>query len=534
MCIPEEEVEKPRKALFARCSDGFGSLVAAMKVLSPHPVGTNGPGLVRPARPPGPSRRRVLIAFVILAAFAAGALALWNGLRPRIAYATAAVVRKDLLQTVTATGTVNPQNTILVGSQVSGTITEQDADYNSVVRKGQILTRLDPTSFRAALANAVAAEAAARNTSVASLAGLASAQQNALAARDALASARSQVAKARAALDLANVTLQRDRALLAQGYVPQQQVDTDVSNAAAARAAYDAAVIAVPQAAAALNASIAQAQGAQASAAASRQAVAAQRAVVATARYNLDQTVIRSQVKGTVIARNITIGQTVAASFQTPTLFTLGQDLTKMEVDVAVGEPDIGGVRAGQIADFTVLAYPNRTFHGYVYQVRQNPTTINNVVTYDTVVYVDNNDGALYPGMTANASIHVAKANNALVVPISALQYAPPQAQGAAAPGSSGTSPWGTTQASLTRTIIAGRAGRLYVLRNANLARVPVRILLVSGTEAAVMPVGAALGAGDRVVTSDSESQMATQQNAPSSTLTTGQPSYGRTGGGPR
>jgi HlyD family secretion protein len=432
---------------------------------------------------------------------------------------------------VTATGTVNPQNTILVGTQDSGTITEQDADYNSVVKKGQILTRIDPTSFRAALANAEAAEAQASNTAAASLSGVASAEQNALAARDALASARSQVAKAKAALDLANLTLHRDRALLQPGYVPQQQVDTDVSNAASARAAYDAAMIAVPQARAALDASLAQAQSAQASAAASREAVDVQHAVVATARYNLDQTVIRSQVKGTVIARNITIGQTVAASFQTPTLFTLGQDLTKMEVDVAVGEPDIGGVRAGQIADFTVLAYPNRTFHGFVYQVRQNPTTINNVVTYDTVVYVDNKDGALYPGMTANASIHVAKVTDALVVPIAALQYAPPQARHITPAGASATSPWGATEASLTRTIIAGRSGRLYVLRDGKLVRLAVRVMLVSGTEAAVNAAGAALRIGDRVVTSDTESLMAAQRTAASSALTTGQ-SYNRSGSG--
>lgn len=203
-----------------------------------------------------------------------------------------------------------------------------------------------------------------------------------------------------------------------------------------------------------------------------------------------------------------------------------------MEVDVSVGEPDIGGVRAGDIADFTVLAYPNRTFRGYVYQVRENPTTINNVVTYDTVVYVANKDGALYPGMTANVSIHVAKVTNALVVPVAALQYAPPRetrSSGVASP----TSPWGMTEAALTRTIIAGRNGRLYVMRGGSLVRVPVRVQLVSGTEAAVAPIApASLKAGEAVVTSDSQAVLAQQQAAQSALTRTQQQSPARPGGG--
>jgi HlyD family secretion protein len=505
-----------------------------MNVLQREILKSNG----QAAAPPHlPQRRRTVVVGVILAVLAALALGfvVRARLQPQIGYITAHVVRKDLVQTVTATGTVNPQNTILVGTQDSGTITQQDADYNSVVKKGQILTKLDPTSFQAALNNAQASESQAQNASSASFASAAAAQQNVVAAREALDSARSQVFKAKAALYLADVTLGRDRALLKQGYIAQQQADNDTATAAAAKSAYDAAVIAVPQAQAQLQASAAQWQSARQSAIASRDAVDVQRAAVATARYNLDNTVIRSQVNGTVIARNITIGQTVAASFQTPTLFTMGQDLKKMEVDVAVGEPDIGGVRAGDVTDFTVLAFPNRTFHGMVYQVRQNPTTINNVVTYDTVVYVGNKDGALYPGMTANASIHVAKVRNALVVPIAALQYAPPERQHRTASGAqTPLSPWGMTEASLTRTIIAGRRGRAFVLRGGQLVRVPVRVLLVSDTEAAVAPSGATLNVGDTVVTADTASLMAAQQAAATSALTTRTTSLGRpTGGGP-
>jgi HlyD family secretion protein len=497
---------------------------------------SNGKGATAPqARPRRRFPRLIFSAAALVAVLALALVVVRLRTANNVTYITAAVVRENLVQTVTATGTVNPQNTILIGTQVSGTVTEQDADFNSVVNKGQVLTRLDPTSFRAALEGTQASQSQAESTWAAGVAGAAAADQNVNAARAALATAKSQVSKARAALKLAEVTLSRDKALLGPGYIAPTQYDTDASNLASAKSAYEAALIAVPAAQAQLASATASAQAAHESELASRHAVDVQRANVATAQYNLDNTVIRSQVKGTVIARNITIGQTVAASFQTPTLFTLGQDLTKMEVDVAVGEPDIGGVRGGDISDFTVLAYPNRTFHGFVYQVRQNPTTVNNVVTYDTVVYVDNTDGALYPGMTANASIHVAKVSNALVVPIAALQYSPPQSQQRRnATSGTPTSPWGATEASLTRTIIAGRNGRLFVQRNGSLVRIPVRVLLVSDTEAAVAPIApAALAAGEPVVVSDSRSMMAEQQGAATSALTrSSQPSLGRPNAG--
>ncbi|HTX55681.1 MAG TPA: efflux RND transporter periplasmic adaptor subunit [Candidatus Acidoferrales bacterium] len=470
---------------------------------------------------PNRQRRIAAAAAVIIVAILATVM-LRIRAADNVTYVTTPVVRKQLVQFVAATGTVNPQNTILVGTQVSGTILEQDADYNSMVGKGQVLTRLDPTSYRAALENAQAAESQAEGTWAASLSDVAAAEQNVNAAQAALNTAISQVAKAKAALVFADATVRRDAALLKPGYIAQSQYDSDSANQVAAKSALDAALIAVPQAKAQLAAQIATEQAAQASMKASKDAIGVQRANVAVAQYNLDNTVIRASVKGMVIARNITIGQTVAASFQTPTLFTLGQDLTKMEVDVSVGEPDIGGVRAGDIADFTVLAYPNRTFHGYVYQVRQNPTTVNNVVTYDTVVYVDNKDGALYPGMTANASIHVAKVTNALVVPIAALQYAPPQ-RGPAATAAAvvAGSPWGITDAALTRTIIAGRNGRVFVMRKGTLVRVAVRVLLVSGTDAAVAAIAPAnLNAGDTVATADSQTMKAQEQAAARSALT--------------
>lgn len=490
-----------------------------------------------------PRRRHTLwiVAALVLVAAIVVALYVRARMSPPVSYFTSKVVRQDLVRLVTATGTVNPRDTIFVGTQVSGTILEQDADFNTAVKKGQVLTRLDPTSFQAQLALTSANAAQARNAWLASLAGANSAKQNQLAAQanvaaagEALASAQAQVAKSEAALHVANLTVERDRQLLEQGFIAQAQADSDGANAVAAKSANDAANIAVKQAEAQLHAQIAserattaQSQSAAASAMAAQHAYEAQQAAVAQASYNFNNTVIRSQVDGTVIGRNITIGQTVAASFQTPTLFTIGRDLTKMEVDVSVGEPDIGGVRKGNIVDFTVLAYPNRTFRGVVYQVRKNPTTVNNVVTYDTVVYVENKDGALYPGMTANASIHVAKAANAIVVPIASLQYSPPeQAKRRNAATAPRTSAWGVTQASISRTIVAGRDGRLFLLRSGKPAHVPVNVELVNDTQAAVTPQRGALGPGDDVITSDSTTQMATLQSAPTSALTR-QPSYG-------
>ena len=519
-----------------------------MKTLEHGVIGKpNGSATLTPRKQ---TNRRAIIVLIILVIAIVAAAGMFIRARnaARISYITTSVLRKDLVHTVTATGTVNPQNTILVGTQVSGTVQEQDADYNDVVKKNQVLTRLDPTSFKAALENLQAAESQAQSTYAASLASANSArqnvvvaQQNAQVAREALASARTQVAKAKAALDLADVTVRRDRELLAQGFIAQSQSDTDSSNAVAAKSAYEAAVIAVGQAQSQLQSQIAaqgvataQARAADSSSVAANHAVDVQRAAVAQAQYNYDNTIIRSQVKGTVIARNITIGQTVAASFQTPTLFTIGQDLTKMQVDVAVGEPDIGGVRAGDIADFTVLAYPNRTFRGYVFQVRQNPTTVNNVVTYDTVVYVQNKDGSLYPGMTANASIHVAKVMHGLVVPIAALQWSPPESQRRQPSAGTPISPWGLTEASITRTIVAGRDGRVFVLRSGKPTYVPVRVELVADTEATVSPTRGGLSAGDAVITADTSSQMAAQQAAATSALTRPTQSLGRSSGGGR
>jgi HlyD family secretion protein len=411
------------------------------------------------------------------------------------AYVTEPVAQQALTQTVSASGTVNPQNTVAVGTQVSGVISEIDVDYNSVVHEGEVLARLDPSTLQAQLDQAEATLAQMEDQETAQASSAASAQA-------AIPSAAATVTRARSALALAQNTLQRDQSLLAQGYVSRAQVQTDQDSLVSAQAALDTAQ------AQAMQASY-SAQGGSASTSAAQEAIAAQEAVVQQDQVNLQHAVITSPVNGTVIARDVSVGQTVAASLQTPTLFTIAQDLSKMEVDIAVGEPDIGSVRPGENVSFTVLAYPNDVFHGVVTQVRENPTTVNNVVTYTVITRVNNSSGKLLPGMTATATIDVATAPNALVVPLQALQYHPhfarPSTGAHAAQTATSASPWGeTAQGSSAQTIIDGSTAAVFVDENGRLAPVPVRVDLISGTQVAVTPLRGSLAAGDAVVISDS------------------------------
>ena len=505
-----------------------------------------------------------------------------------VEYTTAPVQTGSLAQTVTASGTLNPQNTISVGTQVSGTISEIDSDFNAHVKKGQVLAKLDPTTFQASLDQAEAtlaqseaqaqasgatasggpaAVAAAQAQAQAASAGMHVAQATANASNAAIATAQTNVAKAQSALALAQQTVARDNQLLSQGYIAASQADADKSNEVAAQSALDAARTAVTQSQAQAQAS--QAQIAQAAAQQAAQsdtagvsaataasqaatheagvaAIGIQQALVKTAQANLAHTIITSPVDGTVISRQVSVGQTVAASFSTPTLFTIAQNLEKMELDLAVGEPDIGRLTPGDAVNFTVLAYPNRIFTAKVAQVRQNPTTVSNVVTYTVVVYVDNKDGALRPGMTANATITVAHVDNATIVPLAAFTYAPPAgsfsrgsrrnrggaagataasasasqsggnaaAQGGASrrSGSSGNSngasasPWGATSASSGGAVTSGAFGRIFVLHGGKLQPVPVKVGLVGDTSASVTPLRGTLADGDQVVTGDNRS----------------------------
>ncbi len=518
-----------------------------------------------PARPgrlrlPRPSRWMAVAAGAAIIALAAG-LVVWRvraGSSP--ALVTVPITQGTLVQIATSSGTVNPQDTITVGTQVSGTISQLFVDFNSKVKAGEVLAKLDPTQMQAALAQAEAAFAqtqaqanAAGDTAQGQISAVAVARANAAAQlateqalQDAIGTAQSNVTKSQAALVLAQQTLARDQTLLAQGFIAAATVDADKSNEVAAQStlvsAQDAVAQARSQAAAAIaqdrasNAATLQSQSTASSSVATAQAnqaaVAAAQAQVQQAQLNLSHTVITSPVDGTVIARDVSIGQTVAASLQTPTLFSIAKDLGKMEVDLAVGENDIGNVKTGDAVDFSVLAYPGQTFQGVVSQVRENPTTVSNVITYDTIVLVNNQDGKLRPGMTANASIHVAQADNALIVPLAALTYRPAtfsgarrapqgtapanapsaQPQGAAANGS----PWGQTLGGSSGSLIAGSRGRVFVDVGGKLTTVPVQITLVNATNAAVTPLRGTLKAGDQVVTANGSAQKRSAQSGQS------------------
>ena len=298
-------------------------------------------------------------------------------------YYTEKVTQGDIQNVVQATGTINAVTTVQVGSQVSGTIQTLNADFNSHVRKGQVIAQIDPSLFKGALLQAKA--------------DLADAQANSIAAKANLEKA--QAASAQAKLDFDRYTT-----LAKEGVVPQQQLDT-------AKATYDSDVAAVNAAKAQVTQAAAQAQQ--------------KSAAVAVAQTNLDNTTIKSPIDGTVVARSVDVGQTVAASLQAPTLFTIAQDLTKMQVYVSTDESDVGMIQPGQKVNFKVDAFPAQTFYGKVSAVRLNATTVQNVVTYTTVVDFDNPDMKLYPGMTAYVNIPVASATNVVRVPNGALRYKP-------------------------------------------------------------------------------------------------------------
>lgn len=464
-----------------------------------------------------PKRLYAALAAVIIAAIVLATVVSRANSQPQVT--TQPVVRQTVLQSVTASGTVNAQNTITVGTQVSGTISELDVDFNSKVHKGQVLAKIDPSTFQAQVDQAKAAVAQAQaqaNAASANATGAGAtvnvASANAAAQNAAIQTAQANVAKAQDALTLAQRQFDRDNALLKQGYLPAATLDTDRSNLTQAQAAVAAAQAAVAQAraqAAASNATIdqnaAQAQGQQATAAATQASIGSAQATLQQDQLNLNHTVITSPVDGTVVSRAVSIGQTVAASLQTPTLFTIAQDLKKMEVDINVGEPDIGNVKPGDTVDFSVLAYPNQTFHGVVSTVRINPQTVNNVVTYQVIVNVNNSDGRLLPGMTANATINVASANNALVVPVTALHTRAMRnsTQTQSSPAATAQSPWGqVSSGNVGGSVTAGSDASLMVQRNGKLQRVRVHVTLVTASQAAVAPIeGSTLSERDNVVT---------------------------------
>jgi HlyD family secretion protein len=340
-------------------------------------------------------------------------------------YRLAAVERGDISAYVSATGTFNPVIMVQVGTQVSGTIEKLFADYNSPVQDGKVIAQLDQASFRAKVAQADASLEDAR-------ADLKNAQANVLNVMASIENARAEVSNQRANIERVQVeitdtkrTLDRHRTLFERQLISRSELDTAQSaydtvgaQRNAARAQFEAAEAKLRSAQAQLRSAEAQVDKAKAQVS---QAVAS----LEQAKVDLDRTIIRSPINGTVISRNVDIGQTVAASLQAPTLFTIAQDLTKMQVDTNVSEADIGNVAVGQRATFTVDAFPNQVFQGTVREIRQAPIIVQNVVNYNTVIAVDNPELKLRPGMTATVSILVARRDQTLKIPKAALRFQP-------------------------------------------------------------------------------------------------------------
>ena len=319
-------------------------------------------------------KKIIILSIIAIVIIAMGIFFYLRGNGNNMAYKTEKVSRGEINALVTATGTVNAVTTVSVGTQVSGTIKRLMVDYNSPVKKGQLLAQIDPSNVQAQVDQANAN----------------------------LWSAKATMEKAAVATLDARRTLLRNKDLFAQNFIARSDLDTAETNAQSAEAQQKVT-----------NAQVGQAQ-----------------AALKIAETNLQYTNILSPVDGTVISRSVDVGQTVAASFQTPTLFSIAQDLTKMQIDTNVDEADIGKVQVGQTVSFTVDAYPDTIFIGKVAVVRNAPITVSNVVTYDVVIQVDNSQLMLKPGMTANVSITIETRKDVLRIPNSALRFKPAEITG--------------------------------------------------------------------------------------------------------
>ena len=375
--------------------------------------------------------RLYLFGGVLLMLLVAGGVSWWIASRTAAVHYTATpATRGTVARIATATGTINPVLTIIVGTAVSGIIKEVQCDYNTKVTKGQICAKIDARPYQSLVDQDKAN----------------------------LAVARAQLEKEKANLEYAKANSGRTAWLAQHNSISQDSADLSrsVYHQAEAQITVDEATI--------------QQWEAQ----------------LAIAQVNLDYTDIVSPVDGTVVSRNVTVGQTVAASFQTPTLFLIASDLTKMEVDTNVSESDIGSVKEGNPASFTVEAYPNRSFVGSVVQKRQAPQAIQNVVTFDVVIDVANPDLLLMPGMTATTKIVTARRDNVIRVPDQALRYVPANVAATAPAQSAGAEP---------------RQGQVWVLADGKPVRVAVTLGLDDDTFTEI--VGGDLKPDDQVILSE-------------------------------
>jgi HlyD family secretion protein len=380
--------------------------------------------------------RYVVIAVVMVAAAVGFFVVRGNGKSAEPKWTTSKVEKGKLTARVTATGTLSALVTVQVGSQVSGRISEILVDFNSPVKKGQVIARIDPQLFAAAVEQARA---------------------NHLAASANLTKAKVQAAEA----DRLHT---RQKALRAEKLISQADLDTAQAGAESARAAVDAAQSAVEQSRAAMH----------------------------QAQINFNYCTISSPISGVVISRSVDVGQTVAASLAAPTLFTIAEDLQKMQVDTSVAEADVGKLKAGMNAVFTVDAYPSERFRGTVRQIRNAPQTVQNVVTYDAVIDVANPDLKLKPGMTATVTFVYAEREDALLVPNAAMRFRPPQT--AMSPADGGARPPRPKRGDTTPD-----QRQVYILKDGKPEMVSIRVGVTDGTRSEV--VEGPLQVGDLVIT---------------------------------
>jgi HlyD family secretion protein len=414
-------------------------------------------------------KRRLLIAGVLLSVAGAG-FTYWRiGSTPKEPpFLTVPVSKGNVRQVVSSTGTLQAVTTVLVGSQVSGTIAKLSADFNTKVTTGQVVAVLDQSKFKAKLEET----------------------------RANVLSAQANLAKAKVALEDAERTLKRTKELQGRELVAQSELD-------AAQTAYDAARSQV-------NVTQAQVNQAQAS--------------MNQASIDLDYTVIRSPVDGIVISRSVDVGQTVAASLQAPTLFTIANDLTKMEVHTNVDEADVGNIHEGQDVSFTVDAHPNRRFRGNVHQVRNAPQIIQNVVTYDAVVRINNKELLLKPGMTANVQFLVSEKEDVLTIPNMALRFRPPeeknetqellrQEQSRTAAPRVGARRTSRTGGAGSSAATRGRSVKVYLLRDGSPQPLEVQVGITDGSRTEV--IAGELKENDPVIIGMSSSATSQSSAAP-------------------
>jgi HlyD family secretion protein len=345
--------------------------------------------------------------------------------RPPLRFETRAVERGDLQQHVTATGSFSPLETEQVGVQVSGLDTAVYADFNTPVHKGQVLALIDPGPFQVQLTEAKASADNANAAVTAARASLNGAKANVKVAQQQLASQKQLAQVARTQEEYAKLELDRSQRSNKAGAVSQDDALTAKTTFDIAEDDYEVAQHQIDSATAMISQREAEVDQAAANLDSAQADASRAQKNVELAQVNLAYTEIKSPIDGIVLARNINAGETVASSMVAPVLFQLVRNLDKMQVDVNLDESDIGQVKAGQQAQFTVDSYPGQTFEATVRQVRQQATNVQNVISYDTVLDVINPGGKLLPGMTANITIRTAHAENIIKIPSSALRYRP-------------------------------------------------------------------------------------------------------------